>query len=102
MLKIRKYSPLVVAALLLAGCGTSGEAPVRVVPPAPEAKETLLQIVSTGDVKGVKKQLHQEIEGMREAKPEQTDKLLAEFQKLVDEKDPAQRKAIAQQMADTL
>jgi len=80
----------------------SGEAPVRVVPPAPDAKETLQQIVSTGNLKAMKSQLYQEIESMREAKPEKTEELMADFQKLIAEKDSGQVKAMAQEMADKL
>lgn len=88
--------------LFASGCGASGEAPVRVVPPTPDAKETLQQIASTGNLKAMKSQLYQEIEGMREAKPEKADQLMADFQKLIAEKDTSRIKTMAQEMADKL
>ena len=100
---LRIYSPwLVLMAVAATGCGMSGEAPVRVVPPSPDAKETLQQIVQTGNVKSVKSQLYQEIEGMREAKPEKAEQLMADYQKLVAEKDASRIKTMAQEMADKL
>lgn len=100
---LRTTAPWLVLLLLTAsGCGLSGESPVRVVPPAPDAKETLQQIATTGNLKSMKTQLFQEIEGMREAMPEKTEELMADFQKLTAEKDVAKLKALAQKMADKL
>lgn len=96
------FPVLLLLVLSVAGCGISGEAPVRVVPPAPDAKETLQQIVTTGDLKSVKSKLLQEIEGMREAMPEKTEELMADFQKLTAEKDATKLKVMAQEMADKL
>ncbi|MBA2117800.1 hypothetical protein [Bremerella alba] len=96
------YHWFVLVVLVFSGCGVSGESPVRVVPPAPDAKETLQQIGSTGNLKAMKSQLYQEIDGMREAMPEKAAELMADFQKLVAEKDTARVKTMAQEMADKL
>ncbi|MFI4875549.1 MAG: hypothetical protein ACIALR_09435, partial [Blastopirellula sp. JB062] len=89
-------------ATCLLGCGLSGEESVKVTPPPPDAKETLQQIANNGNLKKHKKQLFEEIEGLREAKPQQAEALMAEFQELIAEKDPAAIKAKAQEMADKL
>ncbi|UUO08559.1 hypothetical protein M4951_09605 [Blastopirellula sp. J2-11] len=86
----------------LLGCGLSGEESVRVVPPPPDAKETLQQIATNGNLKAVKKRLYEEIEGMREAKPQKAEELMADFKQLAAEKDAAAIKAKAQEMADKL
>ena len=99
--RVHHHWPLL-AILFFAGCGASGEAPVSVVPPPPDAKETLQQIATKGELKSLQKQLYQEIDGMREAKPEKADELMADFQKLVAEKDVSRIKAMAQEMADKL
>ncbi|EAQ81219.1 hypothetical protein [Blastopirellula marina] len=86
----------------LLGCGMSGDGAVRVVPPAPDAKETLQQIATSGNLKAVKQRLYEEIDGMREARPQQAEELMADFKQLSAEKDPAAIKAKAQEMADKL
>jgi len=100
---LRVHAPwLMLVVLLLAGCGVSREAPVRVTPPAPDAKETLQQIAETGKLKSLKQQLYQELDGLREAKPELAEELMADYQQLVEEKNPDQVKTMAQEMADKL
>ena len=98
---IRELGLLSLVALVL-GCGVAGEAPVRVTPPAPDAKETLQQIAGGSSLKALKQQLYQEIEGLREAQPEKAAELMADFEKLVQEKDPTAIQAQASMMAEKL
>lgn len=89
--------------LLLAaiGCNDGRESGERVTPPPPDAKVTLEAMAATGSL-DKKAELRAQLEGLREAKPEQAEELLGDYQELIKQPDAEAIKSKAQEMAKKL
>lgn len=96
------------AALLIAvlvcvlGCGDARETGVAVVPPPPAAKVTLEEIAQSGSLQGKQERLREELWSAAESHLDSPDELMADYEQLISESNPAAIKAKASEMAAKL
>lgn len=99
MLRVRSGA-LVLAVVLLAGCG-SGSVPVT--PPAPpQAKAMLLEVAAQGQINSGIMAIREDLERMKATDPTKAQTLLRDLDQLERMNSPQQIKAKAKEMADKL
>ena len=99
---LRRVSFLLVLVVFI-GCGGGRESGQTVEPPPSDAKATLQEIATTGNLAAKQAELRVQLEGMgEEGDPAKAEELLADFEQLSGLTDAAGIKAKAQEMADKL
>jgi hypothetical protein len=95
---------LAVVFAALVGCGSVGDTPTAVTPPAStdSIKAALNDVVQTGQLGSGGMTLEQEIENLRASDAAKADALKSDYEQLKGMTDPARAKAKAQEMLGKL
>lgn len=99
----RLQHALLIGALVgVLGCGGDRETGIPVVPPPPAAKVTLEEIAQSGSLQGKQERLRDELWSAAESHLDSPDELMADYEQLISESNPAAIKTKASEMAAKL